>query len=95
MHRLRVPAARPRAQPPVLQCAAHARARARVHALQPGKGSFYATDLDLVLRTAGIANLVLAGITTDVRAVHAACCACSARACAARAVLCRTGARDA
>jgi nicotinamidase-related amidase len=33
---------------------------------KPGKGSFYATDLDMVLQLGGIENIVLTGITTDV-----------------------------
>jgi len=33
---------------------------------KPGKGSFYATDLDLVLQTRGVRNVILTGITTDV-----------------------------
>ena len=33
---------------------------------KPGKGSFYATDLDMLLHRNGIENIVFAGITTDV-----------------------------
>jgi biuret amidohydrolase len=33
---------------------------------KPGFGAFYATDLELVMRVAGISSLTIAGVTTDV-----------------------------
>ncbi|HWM34243.1 MAG TPA: isochorismatase family cysteine hydrolase [Pseudolysinimonas sp.] len=33
---------------------------------KPGKGSFYATDLDTVLNAAGITHLIVTGVTTEV-----------------------------
>lgn len=47
-----IPELRPEANEPVID--------------KPGKGSFCATDLDVLLRQRGIDNVVLTGITTDV-----------------------------
>ena len=33
---------------------------------KPGFGAFYSTDLELILRTAGITSLTIAGVTTDI-----------------------------
>ncbi|TGD74591.1 cysteine hydrolase [Mangrovimicrobium sediminis] len=33
---------------------------------KPGKGAFFATDLDLLLRSAGVRDLIVCGVTTEV-----------------------------
>ena len=33
---------------------------------KPGKGSFYATDLERILQSRGIENLIVCGVTTEV-----------------------------
>jgi nicotinamidase-related amidase len=40
---------------------------------KPGKGAFYATDLDAILRQCGMLYLVVAGVTTEV-CVHTTVC---------------------
>ena len=47
-----IPALAPRAGEPVID--------------KPGKGAFYATDLHPILRNAGIENLIVCGVTTEV-----------------------------
>lgn len=33
---------------------------------KPGKGAFYSTDLDTILRSRGIETLIVCGVTTEV-----------------------------
>lgn len=34
---------------------------------KPGKGAFYSTDLDVILRARGIKAVIVCGVTTEVR----------------------------
>jgi nicotinamidase-related amidase len=40
---------------------------------KPGKGAFYATSLDLVLRTSGIRNIILCGVSVSLSLWVPAC----------------------